>query len=75
MDNATKIQAVINTLETMYIPNTYANTDKLYGIFRVLSEVRDDIAKPEKAGEAAENKEDAGKAAEDKKDAGKADTK
>ena len=41
MDNKTKIQAVINTLETVMIPATYDNVNKILGIYRTLAEVRD----------------------------------
>ena len=43
MENATKIQAVINTLETVMIPATYDNVNKILGIYRTLAEVRDDV--------------------------------
>ena len=47
MDNATKIQAVMNTLELMQIPATYDNTNRMLGIYRTLMEVRDSLAEKE----------------------------
>ena len=54
MDNATRIQAVINTLERMNIPNTWENTDRLFGIYQILFMVRDDLSKPAEPAEPAE---------------------
>lgn len=42
MDNPTKIQAVLNTLETLSMPMTYDNCNKMLGIYRTLMDVRDD---------------------------------
>ena len=57
MDNLTneqKLQAVINTLETLDIKPTYDNTNKLLGIYRTLAEVRDAIHNEEAAKDAGE---------------------
>ena len=57
MDNLTneqKLQAVINTLETLDIKPTYDNTNKLLGIYRTLAEVRDAIHNEEAAEDAGE---------------------
>lgn len=43
MDNATKIQAVINTLDLIKFDGTYDNCNRLFGIHRTLMEVRDDL--------------------------------
>lgn len=43
MDNATKIQAVINTLDMIKFDGTYDNCNRLLGIHRTLMEVRDDL--------------------------------
>ena len=43
MDNATKIQAVINTLDLIKFDGTYDNCNRLLGIHRTLMEVRDDL--------------------------------
>ena len=61
MNNATKIQAVINTLEIMNIPSTYDNTNKLLGIYQTLSDVQKDLIEKE-AVELKEVKDDAGAA-------------
>ena len=45
MDNASKLQAVINTLETLEMPPVFGNVNKMLGIYRTLAEVRDDISK------------------------------
>lgn len=45
MDNATKIQAVINTLNLIKFDGTYDNANRLLGIHRTLMEVRDDLMK------------------------------
>ena len=45
MTNAEKLQAVKNTLGIMQIPNTEGNVDKLYGIYKVLTEVQEDLMK------------------------------
>ena len=47
MDNAMKIQAVINTLEQIQMPATYDNTNKMLGVYRTLMEVRDAVAEGE----------------------------
>ena len=47
MDNATKIQAVINTLALLEIPASYSNVDRMTGIYKILAEVRDSLAAPE----------------------------
>ena len=46
MDNATKIQAVINTLSLLNVPATYNNADRLTGIYKILAEVRDSLSIP-----------------------------
>lgn len=46
-EQATKVQAVINTLESLNIPATYDNMNKLLGCLQVLAEVRDAISKEE----------------------------
>jgi len=48
MSNAEKIQAVINTLETLMIPANYDNVNRMTGVFQTLAEIRDDLNKPEK---------------------------
>ena len=45
MNNAEKIQAVINTLEQMVIPATYDNVNRMLGVYQTLIDVRD--SKPE----------------------------
>lgn len=57
MDNATKIQAVINTLEMLEMPAKFSNMDKMMGIYKILAEVRDSLAAP---GEPKEEAEDEG---------------
>ena len=47
MDNADRIQAVINTLDTLMIPATYDNVNRVLGIYNTLVEVRDDLRKEE----------------------------
>lgn len=47
MDNATKIQAVINTLALLEIPASYSNVDRMLGIYKTLAEVRDSLAAPD----------------------------
>ena len=42
MNNSMKIQAVLNTLETLTMAPTYDNSNKMLGIYRTLMEVRDD---------------------------------
>lgn len=46
---ANKIQAVINTLESLNIPATYDNMNKLLGCLQALAEVRDAINKEVKS--------------------------
>lgn len=43
MGNAAKIQAVINTLALLEMKTTYDNCNMMTGIYRTLTEVRDDI--------------------------------
>lgn len=43
MNNAEKIQMVINTLETIMIPSTFDNVNRMTGIFNTLVEVRDSL--------------------------------
>ena len=43
-EQAAKIQIVINTLETLNIPATYDNVNRLTGVFRLLRQLRDEIA-------------------------------
>ena len=43
MDNATKIQAVLNTLDLIKFDGTYDNCNRLLGIHRTLMEVRDSL--------------------------------
>ena len=47
MDNADKIQAVINTLDTLMIPATYDNVNRVLGMYNTLAEVRDNLRKEE----------------------------
>lgn len=49
LTNAEKLQAVMNTLETLDIKPTYDNTNKLLGVYRFLAEVRDNIQNEEAA--------------------------
>ena len=55
MSNADKIQAVINTMETLMIPATYDNTNRITGIYNTLAEVRDDLNRPAEKTEAEEH--------------------
>lgn len=55
MDNATKIQAVINTLDLIKFDGTYDNANRLLGIHRTLMEVRDSLMEQKQEAE-----EDAG---------------
>lgn len=52
--DAVQIQAVINTLESLSVPATFDNVNKLTGIYQVLAEIRDRLAAQEekKDGEA-----------------------
>ena len=43
-EQAAKIQIVINTLETLNIPATYDNVNRLTGVFQLLRQLRDEIA-------------------------------
>ena len=43
LTDAEKIQAVLNTLGLLQIPATYENADRMIGIYRTLTEVRDSI--------------------------------
>ena len=55
MNNAEKIQAVINTIELLEpIRPSFDNASKLWGIYKTLAEVRDDLMKEQ----AEEVKED-----------------
>lgn len=47
LNNAEKIQAVINTLAKLEMPPTFDNCNKMLGIYRTLMEVRDDLAHEE----------------------------
>jgi len=49
--NAEKIQIVINTLEIMSIPATFDNVNHLTGVYKLLFQVRDELAAAEKAEE------------------------
>ena len=40
---ANKVQAVMNTLESLDIKSTYENTNKLLGCFQVLAEIRNGL--------------------------------
>lgn len=51
---STKIQAVINTLETLEIPATYNNVNRMLGIYNTLVEVRDSLKEREKTAEGGE---------------------
>lgn len=47
MNNTEKIQAVINTLESMEIRSTYDNMNRMLGVYQTLAQVRDDLAAEE----------------------------
>lgn len=47
MNNAAKIQAVINTLAKITVPATHENVNMLLGIHNTLAEVRDSLAAEE----------------------------
>lgn len=49
MDNATKLQAVINTIPLLNIQATFENVNHLTGIYKILCEVRDDLEQEETA--------------------------
>lgn len=74
MKNAEKIQGVINTIEMLEpIKPTAENASRLWGIFRTLFEVRDDLFKQEQEEEKkieskTEKKKVEEKSAEVKKD-------
>ena len=71
MKNYEKLQGVINTIELLEpIRPTALNASRLWGIYKMLMEVRDDLFSPEKEAE-----KEPEKPAEVKEDAGKADTK
>lgn len=73
MKNYEKIQGVINTLEMMEpIRPTAENASKLWGVYRTLMEVRDDLFRQEqeKQGEEKQGEENT---AEVDKNAGEAD--
>ena len=54
MTNAEKLQAIMNTLETLDIKPSYDNCNKLLGIYRTLAEVRDKIHNEEASDDAGE---------------------
>ena len=60
MDNATKIQAVLNTLNIIKFDGTYDNCNRLLGIHRTLMEVRDSLM-AEKAEKKESEKQEAEK--------------
>ena len=43
-EQATKIQIVMNTLETLNIPATFDNVNRLTGIFNLLTGLRNELA-------------------------------
>ena len=45
LNNAEKIQAVINTLAMLNMPSTFDNVNMMTGIYKTLIEVRDNLAK------------------------------
>ena len=47
MNNADRIQAVLNTLERLMLPATFDNVNMVLGIYNTLVEVRDDLRKEE----------------------------
>lgn len=47
MKNTEKIQAVINTLESMEIRSTYDNMNRMLGVYQTLAQVRDKLAAEE----------------------------
>jgi len=47
IENANKIQAVINTLKLLEMPSSYDNVNHMLGIYNTLIEVRDDLAAPD----------------------------
>ena len=48
-EQAAKVQAVINTLETLDMPSTYNNVNRMLGIYNTLVEVRDFLTKVQAA--------------------------
>lgn len=48
---AEKIQICINTLAVLNMPSTFDNVNHMIGIYRLLSEVRDELAAAEMEGE------------------------
>ena len=59
MNNAEKIQAVLNTLDNIEIKATYDNLNRMLGIHKVLIGIRDELAKQaEKAQTEEVKKED-----------------
>ena len=48
---AEKIQICINTLAVLNMPSTFDNVNHMTGIYRLLSEVRDELAAAETEGE------------------------
>ena len=42
-EQAAKIQIVINTLETLNIPPTYYNVNRLTGVYNTLTKVRNEL--------------------------------
>ena len=43
MNNAEKIQVVMNTIAQLTMPASYENANKLIGIYSMLVEIRDDL--------------------------------
>ena len=54
---AAKVQVVINTMETLNMPPTYDNVNHVYGMYRLLMDIRDELAAmpAEKTEEVEEN--------------------
>ena len=48
---AEKVQICINTLAVLNMPSTFDNVNHMTGIYRLLSEVRDELAAAEMEGE------------------------
>ena len=46
-----KIQICMNTLAVLSVPSTFDNVNHMTGIYRLLSEVRDELAAAEMEGE------------------------
>ena len=51
MNEAEKIQIVLNTLETLMIPATFDNVNRMMGIYKTLADVRDSLSKPKEVSE------------------------